>query len=125
MLPCRARVDLGAMPMKGCSIFPKSPSDCLMSYPGHSLGGGGYLSAEVQSVYSTTPANWAKHHLNFTIGLFSVIFWTLLREGRSYPSVEVQSMYSTAPVNREKSGERFSWLKLEVTVIAQDKTPGR
>ena len=47
MLPLRARVDLGAMAMKGYSAFPKapgiagtSPSDCLVSYPGHSLGGG-------------------------------------------------------------------------------------
>ena len=30
-----------------------------MSYPGHSLGGGSYPSAEVQSVYSTAPADWA------------------------------------------------------------------
>ena len=29
-----------------------------MSYPGHSLGGS-YPSAEVQSVYSTAPADWA------------------------------------------------------------------
>ena len=37
MLPRRARVDLGAMAMKGCSAFPKvitgtSSSDCLVSY---------------------------------------------------------------------------------------------
>ena len=30
------------------------PSDCVVSYPGHSLGG--YPSAEMQSVYSTAPA---------------------------------------------------------------------
>ena len=29
-----------------------------MSYPGH-FGGGTYLSAEVQSVYSTASADWA------------------------------------------------------------------
>ena len=47
VLPLRARVDLGATAMKGYSAFPKapallgpSPSDCLVSYPGHSLGGG-------------------------------------------------------------------------------------
>ncbi len=34
-----------------------SPSDCLVSYLGHSLGGS-YPSAEVQSVYSTAPADW-------------------------------------------------------------------
>ena len=42
------------------SIAGTSPSDCLVSYPGHSLGGGSYPSAEVQSVYSTAPADWAK-----------------------------------------------------------------
>ena len=41
------------------SITATSRSDCLVSYPGHSLGGGSYPSAEVQSVYSTAPADWA------------------------------------------------------------------
>ena len=36
-----------------------SLSDCLMSYPGHSLRGS-YPSAEKQSVYSTAPADWAR-----------------------------------------------------------------
>ena len=36
-----------------------SLSDCLVSYPGHSFGGGSYPSAEKQSVYSTAPADWA------------------------------------------------------------------
>ena len=40
------------------SITGTSPSDCLVSYPGHSLGES-YLSAERQSVYSPTPADWA------------------------------------------------------------------
>ena len=43
------------------SIAGTSPSDYLVTYPGHSLGGGGsYPSAEVQSVYSTAPADWAR-----------------------------------------------------------------
>ena len=41
------------------SIAGTSPSDCLVSYPGHSLGGS-YPSAEKQSVYSTAPADWAR-----------------------------------------------------------------
>ena len=43
------------------SITGTSSSDCLVSYPGHSFGSGGgsYPSAEVQSVYSTAPADWA------------------------------------------------------------------
>ena len=64
MLPLWARVDLGAMTIKGYSTFPKapditgtSPSDCLVPNLGHSLGVS-YPSAEVQSVYSTATANW-------------------------------------------------------------------
>ena len=41
------------------SIAGTSPSDCLVSYPGHMLGWGSYPSAEKQSVYSTAPADWA------------------------------------------------------------------
>ena len=39
------------------SITGTSPSDCLVSYPGHSLGGS-YPSAKEQSVYFTAPAYW-------------------------------------------------------------------
>ena len=58
VLPLQAKVDLGATIMNAYSAFPKvpaSPSDCLVSYPGHSLG----RSVEVQSVYSTPPDDWA------------------------------------------------------------------
>ena len=44
------------------SITEDSPSDCFMLYPGHSLEGS-YPSAEKQSVYSITPANWATKSL--------------------------------------------------------------
>ena len=51
MLPIRAKVDLGAMAMKGYSAFPKaSPSDSLVSYPEHSYGGG-YSSGDSVSAY--------------------------------------------------------------------------
>ena len=40
------------------SITKASPSDCLVSYPDHSLGES-YPFAEIQSVYSTAPADWA------------------------------------------------------------------
>ena len=40
------------------SITGTSLSDCLVSYPGHSLGWS-YPSAERQKVYFTAPANWA------------------------------------------------------------------
>ena len=52
------RVDLEAMAMEGYSAFPQSssitgasPSDCLVSYPGHLLGES-YPSVDMQSVYS-------------------------------------------------------------------------
>ena len=41
------------------SITEASLSDCLVSYPGHLLKAGSYPSAEMQLVYSTTPADWA------------------------------------------------------------------
>ena len=44
------------------SITETLPSDCLVSYSGHSLGRS-YPSAEKQSVLSTTPANWATVYL--------------------------------------------------------------
>ena len=40
------------------NITGTSPSDCLVSFPGHSLAGS-YPSAEKQSVYSTVPADLA------------------------------------------------------------------
>ena len=39
------------------SITRTSPSDCLMSYPGHCLKRS-YPSVEKQSVYFTAPADW-------------------------------------------------------------------
>ena len=46
---------------QGSSITGTSPSDCLVSYSGHSLEGGSYPSVEKQLVYSTTPADWANN----------------------------------------------------------------
>ena len=42
-------------------ITKTSPSDSLVSYPRHLFGGGevSYPSAEMQSVYSAAPADWA------------------------------------------------------------------
>ena len=37
------------------SITGTSPSDCLVSFPGHSLGAGSYRSTELHSLYSTAP----------------------------------------------------------------------
>ena len=48
------------------SITGTSPSDFLVSYPGLSLEGS-YPSAEVQSVYSTAPADWAITYFSIVI----------------------------------------------------------
>ena len=40
------------------NITGTSPSDSLVSYPGHSLGVGSYCSPEKQLVYSSAPADW-------------------------------------------------------------------
>ena len=67
MLPLQVRIDLEAMAMKGIlhilqsfGITRASPSDCSVLYPGHQFvgRGGSYSSAEMQSVYSTAPADW-------------------------------------------------------------------
>ena len=42
------------------SITRASPSDCLVSYPGHKLGES-YPSAEMRSVYSAASAFWVTH----------------------------------------------------------------
>ena len=42
---------------KSSSITEASPSDCLVSYLGHSLWGGSCFSEEMPSVYFTAPAN--------------------------------------------------------------------
>ena len=40
------------------SVTKASPSDSLVSYPGHSLVDFFYPSADMQSVYSTVSGNW-------------------------------------------------------------------
>ena len=52
-------------------ITGTSSSDCLVSYSGHLLEGS-YPSADLKSVYSTAPADWAIHSVNVkTVGFFS------------------------------------------------------
>ena len=41
------------------TITGATPSDCLVSYPGHSLQES-YPSAKMRLVYSAAQANWAK-----------------------------------------------------------------
>ena len=60
-------------------ITETSPSDWLVSYPGHFLR----ESAEMLSVYSAVPVDWDTGHLF----------------GESYPSAEMLSVYTAAPTD--------------------------
>ena len=51
------------------SITGASSSDCLVAYPGHSLGES-YTSAEMQLVYPAAPADWVIQEYN--------CFWYLI-----------------------------------------------
>ena len=71
-------IDQGAMAMKRYFTFPQSssipgapPLDGLVSYPDHLLGESHSL-AEMQSVYSPTPAEWVAKIL--TKKIMSYIF---------------------------------------------------
>ena len=57
-------------------ITGMSPSDCLVSYAGHSLlgGGGSYPSAEMQSGYFTAPADWANQTIRYYIYVYIYIY---------------------------------------------------
>ena len=52
---CNGNKEVLCIPQSS-SITGASPSDCLVSYLGHSLEES-YFSAEMQSVYSTAPAD--------------------------------------------------------------------
>ena len=54
------------------SITEASPSDCLVSYTGHSFGVF-YSSAEMQSVYSAAPVDWVKFGFVFFLFFFCLM----------------------------------------------------
>ena len=67
------------------SISGASPSDCFVSYTGHSLGSwGSYPSADVQSVYYISDC-----FVSYTGHLM----------GESYSFAEMQLVYSTPPAD--------------------------
>ena len=86
------------------SITGTSPSDNLVSCPGHSLSGS-YSSAEVHTVYSTVPVVWAtRAHVG----------------GVSYPFAAKQSVYSTAsPLwsGEDSRVQVFVWKRTIVIVL--------
>ena len=60
-------------------ITGASPSDCLVSYPGHS--GESYPFVEMQSMYSAAPADWASSCKKFTeICMYIWATWVLCRK---------------------------------------------
>ena len=64
---------------KSSSITGTSPSDCLVSYPGHSLVES-YPSAEMQLVYLTAPVDWA-------------VFWRV--QNLIFPQKEIENKKTT------------------------------
>ena len=60
---------------KSSSITGASPSNWLMLYPGYLFGRRSYSSAEMQSMYSTAPSDWAmqwkglepNHQMQFSV----------------------------------------------------------
>ena len=71
---------LGSNGNEGVLHIPQSsgitgalPSDCLLTYTGHLLEGGSYSSTEIQTVYSTAPANWVDTRMSLTRYKFSNI----------------------------------------------------
>ena len=67
MLPLQARVDQGSMAMKEYSTFPQSSP----LYLGNLLGKS-YPAAEIQSVYSAAPANWAYFYMALGIDFCNI-----------------------------------------------------
>ena len=58
MLPFRVTVELQAMELRGYYTFPKAPALLLnIIFRKHVGAGGSYPTAEMESVYSTVPAD--------------------------------------------------------------------
>ena len=93
MQPLRARVDQGAMAMKGCSIFSKPQNHWNLTIKWFSV-----VFRTLVVVGNLTPLQRCWRYilqLQLTgLRLFGVLCRTLLG---GYPSAEVQTVYSTAP----------------------------
>ena len=67
MLPLREQSRHKSDGNEGVLFIPQnSPSDCLVSKPGQSVGES-YPSTEMQSMYSAVPADWANNELECTL----------------------------------------------------------
>ena len=63
---------------QGPGVSGSSPSDCLMSYTGHSLARSSYSFAEMQWVYSTAPAYWVR---TFWVSFIHDLFTSIRTKG--------------------------------------------
>ena len=114
MLPLQARMDQDVMAMKGYSAFPKAPA---LLKPHHQIvyvisrtliWWESYLSAEMQSVYSTVPADWATKGISLRV---NVTMW--LGSEHAYSDVAVQQvshyiMVTSPPINSIVN-KKFWW----------------
>ena len=81
-------------------ITGASPSDCLVLYPRHWLGGVLPLCRSAVGVFYSPSGP----------SLFSVIFRALAVGGASYSSAEKQSVYSTDTDNWVIQGNQLGWV---------------
>ena len=80
--------------LQSSSITGASPWDCFVSYPGHSLGES-YPSAEMQSVYSTVPNDWATEEIELVFPVrISFISQTDLFENCQIEILETMLLYA-------------------------------
>ena len=113
------------------SITGTSPSDCLVLYPGHSLVGS-YPSAEVQSVYSTAPADLEK---SFVVKMTEVpstkklplnFFWSTATWTMSHVAHLIMSHVSCGPPDDESCLMGSTWWSyLPTPPLGQDMTQGQ
>ena len=80
-----------------------------MSYPGHSLGGRSYPSAEKQSVYSTAPADWASQKLMNPF-IYETKESTCIHGDTEYFDIvaECSEQYWTSPGGNTQQGTNYT-----------------
>ena len=106
------------------SIAGPSSSDCSMSYPEHSFEGT-YSSVEVQSVYSTTSADWAILGLWFFIHIFNLRYYFCLVSVLCL--VSYQHWCSgicrlQCRIGTKTESQRVAWLRLALSAEAEEFT---
>ena len=67
--------------LQSSNITRALPSNCLISYSGHSfVGVGSYLSVEMQLVYSTAPSDWTVY-TQMSQKFFNIfLMWDIIRQ---------------------------------------------